>query len=285
VTFAPGAATRTVIVPVLGDTAVEGNETFFVNLSNATNANITDNQGLGTITNNDLPTVSINDVTHAEGQSGTTNATFTLTLSAPLTTTASVRVNTANGTATAPGDYTAVSNLTVTFAAGETSKTVDVPIIDDTLIEGAETFTVNLSVPVNATIGDGQGTGTITDTDTAGGFFSVAPCRVIDTRGANGPALAAQSERVFVLTGQCGVPATAKSVVVNLTAIDASESGFLRAYAAAPAPNTTVLSFNASVTRGNNAIVELNPAGEATIFTAMTSGTVHLTVDVMGYFE
>ena len=284
VTFPPGAATQTVNVSLNGDTAIEANETFFVNLSNATNANITDNQGLGTITNDDVPSLSIDNVTHGEGQSGNTTATFTVTLSEAALANVTVTVNTANGTAVAPGDYTAVTGLVLTFLPGETTKTVDVTVVDDTLIEGDETFNVNLTLPTNATISDSQGVGTITDTDTAGGFFTVTPCRVIDTRNVSAPVLAGQSARVFTIAGQCGIPLTATSVVANLTAVNAATGGFFRAYAAAPAPNTVVLNFNAGQSRGNNAVVGLNDAGEVTIFNGAT-GTVHLVLDVAGYFE
>src|SRR6185295_15045037 len=81
-TFNPGETTKTVTVTVNGDTLFEANETFFVNLSGASGATVTDNQGLGTITNDDVaPTLSIDDVTVTEGNAGTVNATFTVSLS------------------------------------------------------------------------------------------------------------------------------------------------------------------------------------------------------------
>src|SRR2546423_7320329 len=72
---------------------------------------------------------------------------------------------TANDTATAPSDYTAVLATTVTFAPGETLKTVSVSVHGDTTFEPTETFFVNLSGPTNATLDDGQGVGTITNED------------------------------------------------------------------------------------------------------------------------
>ena len=81
-TFAPGETSKTITVLVKGDTLTEPDETFFVNLSNAVNATIAKPQGLGTILNNDaLPSLSINDVTVTEGNSGTANAVFTVSLS------------------------------------------------------------------------------------------------------------------------------------------------------------------------------------------------------------
>jgi hypothetical protein len=101
--------------------------------------------------------ISIDDAAVTEG--GT--ASFTVSLDAPSTNPVTVDFATADGTAVAPGDYTPTSG-TVTFAPGDTSQPVTVQTIDDTLIEGTETFTVNLSNPTgNATIVDGTGVGTI----------------------------------------------------------------------------------------------------------------------------
>jgi hypothetical protein len=167
-TFAPGETTKQVTVNVTGDTVVEPNETFFVNLANAVNATIADNQGQGTIVNDDVQPgqLSINDVRVTEGNSGTTTATFTVTLvsgGSPNPTT--VNYATANGTATAGSDYVATSG-TLTFAPGETTKTITVTINGDTLKEANEFFFVNLSsASSNAVIADGQGVGIIIDDD------------------------------------------------------------------------------------------------------------------------
>jgi large repetitive protein len=113
---------------LVGDLLDEVNETFFVNLSSATNATIADNQGVGTITDDDAtPSLTINDVTVTEGNTGSTNATFTVTLSAASGQAVTVDFATANNTALAPGDYTAASG-TLTFAAGETTKTITVSV-------------------------------------------------------------------------------------------------------------------------------------------------------------
>ena len=164
-TFNPGDLTKTITVLVNGDTLDEPNETFFVNLSSATNGVIVDNQGQGTINDNDpTPSLSINDVSVAEGDSGTTPATFTVTLSAASGLTVTVNYATADNTATAGSDYQSTSG-TLTFNPGETTKPVTVLVNGDTTFEQNETFFVNLCSPTNATILDGQGVGTITNDD------------------------------------------------------------------------------------------------------------------------
>jgi len=166
-TFNPGDTTKTITVLVNGDTVVEANEDFFVNLSNVVNATIADGQGLGTIINDDtFPPVSlsINDVSVTEGNTGTTNAVFTVTLSAASGQTVAVNYSTANGSATAGSDYVATSG-TLTFNPGDTTKTITVVVNGDTVVEPNETFFVNLTTATNATIADGQGVGTILDDD------------------------------------------------------------------------------------------------------------------------
>ena len=131
-TFAAGTTTGTITVPVNGDTTVEPDETFFVNLSSPTNATIGDGQGLGTILNDDT-TISIGNVSVTEGNSGTTNVNFTVTLSAAASVPVTVNYATADGTATAGSDYMATSG-TLTFAAGSTTGTISVPVTGDTLM-------------------------------------------------------------------------------------------------------------------------------------------------------
>ncbi len=113
-----------------------------------------------------LPTLSINNVSITEGNSGTKNATFTVNLSDASTQTVSVNYATANDTAIAGSDYTAKSG-TLSFNPGQTSKTFSVPILGDTTVESDETFKVNLSQASNATIADAQGVGTILNDDSS----------------------------------------------------------------------------------------------------------------------
>jgi hypothetical protein len=107
------------------------------------------------------PVVRVDDVRVPE-QGGP--AVFTITLSKAATGPVSVRHSTANGTATAPADYTATSG-TLRFATGQTSRTVSVPVVNDTLDEDDETFRLDLSGPSGVTVGDGSGAGTVVDED------------------------------------------------------------------------------------------------------------------------
>jgi probable HAF family extracellular repeat protein len=164
VSFAPGETTKTVTVPVNGDRAGEPNETFVVNLSQPTgNAVLTDGQGAGTIVD-DEPRISVGDVAKKEGHSGTTLFVFTVTLSAASDVPVTVVFATANGTAKAGEDYNATSG-TLTFAPGETSKTITVVVRGDKKREEDETFFVDLSSAFGALLMDWRGLGTIQDDD------------------------------------------------------------------------------------------------------------------------
>ena len=164
-TFNPGESSQQIVVLVQGDTVNEANETFSVNLSGATNATISDSSALGTITDNDTSTITIAAASVTEGNSGTVNAAFNVTLSPPSGSTVTVDYTTVNGSANAPADYVANSG-TITFNAGEVSKQIVVQVVGDIVIEPNETYSVNLSDPTNATIaGSGFGVGTITDDD------------------------------------------------------------------------------------------------------------------------
>jgi hypothetical protein len=150
-----------------------------VTLTAATNATISDGQGVVTILDDDsVPVLTITDVSVAEGNSGTTNAVLTVSLSAAAAQTVTVNYATANGTALAGADYLS-TNGTLTFTAGQTSKSVTVQVIGDTVNEATETLLVNLAAAVNATIGDGQGVVTIFNDDTV----NIPPTIVINQPG------------------------------------------------------------------------------------------------------
>ncbi len=167
-TWNNGESVKTISVPVIGDSNDEGDETFSVLLSNAAHADIIDGQGAGLILDDDgLSSVSVNSQAVLEGNGGTTDLMFTVTLSPASTQQATVSYATANGSATAGLDYDAGSGVLV-FSPGQTAKTVTVKVRGDTIDEGAsETFSLALSNPQGATLVGDTGTGTITDDDVA----------------------------------------------------------------------------------------------------------------------
>jgi len=188
VTFAPGETSKPVSVTVTGDNVDEPNETFLLKLSSPVGATLSDDTGTATIADDDAPTyLAVNDIAVGEGNTGTTTATFTVTRSGSVAGASSVTYATANGTATAGPDYTALAPTTLSFAAGETSKTVPVSVAGDTVDEPNETLSLKLSAPVGATISDDTGTGTIVDDD-APTYLSVNDVTVAEGNAGTTPA-------------------------------------------------------------------------------------------------
>jgi hypothetical protein len=166
ITIPAGQTQASVSVNVIGDTAPEGSETFTVTLANSGGVNIADGTATGTIVDDDpVPqSLSITGSAIDEPDAGTAPLTFTVTLSGSDTRTVTVAYATANGTATAGSDYASTSG-TLTFAPGQTQKTVSVAVSGDTIAEPDESFTLNLSNPVNATLANASAVGTIRDND------------------------------------------------------------------------------------------------------------------------
>jgi hypothetical protein len=149
-TFNPGQTTRTINVTVNGDTTVEPNETFFVNLTNPSNVTLADAQGAGAI---------VNDDTSVQFDAGTLTVNesagivqVTVTRAGLLSGTSTVNYSTSDATASERSDYNLALG-TLTFAPNETSKTVNVFITDDALVENPETFNITLSGPTGSTLG------------------------------------------------------------------------------------------------------------------------------------
>jgi hypothetical protein len=121
-------------------------------------------------------------------------------------------------------------------------------------------------------------------------FYSVTPCRLVDTRNPSGPlggpSLGAGSLRIFTAIGSCGIPAGAKSLSVNVTVSTPAATGFLSLYPGNAIPmGTSSLSFSAGQTRANNAIIKLSTDGLGTLAVQnVSSGNVDVIVDVNGYF-
>ncbi|MCA1615765.1 MAG: FG-GAP-like repeat-containing protein, partial [Acidobacteria bacterium] len=189
-TFAPGETTKQITVLVNGDTVDEQTETFNVNLSAPGNAALGAAQAVVSISDDDGPTVSVGDVSVAEGNPGAlVNAAFTFTLSAASVQPVVVRysTNSGQGPGSALGgvDYQQRFNVQVTIPAGSLSATSNVRVLSDYAVEPDETFFVNLLQPLNATIGDGQGVATITNDDAPGALqFAAESVSVNEEAGA-----------------------------------------------------------------------------------------------------
>jgi probable HAF family extracellular repeat protein len=143
-TFAPGQTSKTISVSVIGDRIAEANETFYVNLSQPTNATIANGQGVCTILD-DEPRISISDVSKAEGRKGqTTLFTFTVTLSVAYDQPVTMSFHTVDGTATTRDHDYAAQSGTFTFSPGQTTKTITIVVNGDNKKESNETFSVDL---------------------------------------------------------------------------------------------------------------------------------------------
>jgi len=265
-TFAPGATTQPVSVTVNGDTKNEANETFVVNLTGPANATIAKSQGTGTINNDDA-------------------ATYLMTVSIAGTGSGSV-------TSSPPG-IDCGADCTESFAAGTVVTLTAAPGPSSTF-EGWSggscsgtslvcQLTMDMACSATATFAPAAPTGT--------SYYTVSPCRVLDSRVTTGPwggqPLGAQQERTAtVVGGACGIPATAKALSFNLTATAATVGGHVRVYpAGTPRPGTSSLNFAAGQTRANNGILSLGAAGDLAFFSGQASGSVHIILDVSGYFE
>ncbi|MBK8010117.1 MAG: hypothetical protein IPK13_02120 [Deltaproteobacteria bacterium] len=162
--FPPGTTTRTLSVPILDDERHELSETFFIDLTSPVEATIADNLGRGTIADDDpVPSLSLANVSVTEGN-GPVTARVLVSLSAASSQAVTVAWTTEDDSATQPVDY-AASSGTLEFAAGVTSRPIDISIRGDAVHEATEAFRVRLSSPVNATIATGVGVVTIHDDD------------------------------------------------------------------------------------------------------------------------
>jgi len=167
ITIPAGNLTGAAIITGVNDNLDEDNETVIVDIASVTNGDESGTQQVTAIITDDdaPPSISINDLSVVEGDSGTTTLQYTVTLSAVSGKTVTVAYATEDGTATtADSDYISTSGA-LTFNPGETSKTITVTVNGDVTEEADQTVLVNLSAPTNATISDSQGSGTITNDD------------------------------------------------------------------------------------------------------------------------
>lgn len=218
----------------------------------------------------------------------TTNAVVNSLPSSVITAPASVCPNSAGHSASIPdagGGATyawSITNGTITAGAGTRSIT----------------FSAGPSGPVHlgVTVQNGNGCGSTGMKDVTvptvcpAVFFTLPPCRVVDTRLPvdpwGGPALAASTERVFTFVGRCNIPPTARSVALSIAATQSSAGGDLSLFpGGVTRPLVSAVNYAAGQTRSSNAIVALSGAGALAVYCNQGSGTVHVILDVSGYFE
>jgi hypothetical protein len=231
-----------------------------------------------------LPGLQIVDAAVSEGAPGaSTQVVFTVAVAPPSGQVVTVHYATQQGTATANQDYTSASG-TLSFPAGTQLATISLTVLPDLLPEPNETFSVVLSSPTNATIGWGTGVGTIIDDDTALSLHTVTPCRFIDSRTVQ-PFLA-NIPLTVGLTDFCGIPVTARAVVLNIAAVTPTHAGHIRLYPGETPPTvTSAVNFASGQTLSNNVIATLGANGSVTIDCRMPTGSTHVVLDVFGYFE
>jgi Domain of unknown function DUF11 len=213
-------------------------------------------------------------------------------------------------TDTFPADLTNVAwtcSATAGSACGSPGGSGNIATTVDLLASGSATFTAVTTAAASAA-GDVANTATVaapggttdptpadnSDTDkdarVAGQYYTITPCRVLDTRLADGPyggpVLAADTNRtVDVDAGTCGVPLGAAAVFVNVTVVSPTAAGNLRLFPTGTAvPTASALNYSAGQTRGNNGIFKLNGSGQLDVRAAQASGTAHVVIDVAGYF-
>lgn len=201
-----------------------------------------------------LPGISINSIVVPEGDAGLTNATFTVTLSGPSAQTVTVDFTTQNGTAMAPGDFSALSG-TVSFAPSITSMPVTIQIVSNTLVEANKTFTVHLTNPANATIAQNDGVCTIQNDDFGGAIeFAAANFNFSSNVGT--------ANVTIIRTGGIASNTTVNYATSDGTAVDGVDY----------TGTSGILTFNAGETSKTIPIVLLNKLG------AIANATVNLTL-------
>jgi protein-L-isoaspartate O-methyltransferase len=267
ITYVEGeTANKTVTVTINDDTLYEGNETVLLSLDstviNATKDNDDSLQAQAdpysavlTITENDPPpSFTINDVTLLEGDSETTDYVFTVTKTGSTALNATVDYATLDGTAESTSgtpDFSAIPTTTLLFLPSETTKQFTVTVYGDPTVEPDEAFSVNLSNPTNATIGDALGQGNITNDDTDVTVV-VSPSAVAEDGAPN---LVYTFTRNGVTTGP-----------LNVDFLVSGSAAFPTDYAQTGADSFSASSGTVTFLAGSNiAVVTINPSADSTV--------------------
>ena len=176
ITFAAGETTKQITIDPTADTSVESNETVALTLTAGTDYTIGTTTAVTGIIRNDHPVISFSSPTFRVNENGDYISAVTIIRTGNIDGVDSVTVTPTNGTATAPGDFNS-NPIIVNFANGETSKTIRIPIVNDTIVESTETVNLTLSNPSRgATLGSQQTAEmTIVDNDVSFGYSITDP--------------------------------------------------------------------------------------------------------------
>lgn len=236
-----------------------------------------------------IVSVSATDPTAAEPASG---GAFTVTRTGSLTSSLTAEL-VFGGSARVDTDFS-VSSIFVTFGSGQKSATVPVAPLDDGWTEGPETVTLAVEPPSGALAGPYLPVVTIADNEPGtglDGFYTIPPCRLVDTRGPAGsggaPRIDAGTVRVFPASGLCGIPPEATALAVNVTVVGATAPGYFTLFEAGGSrPLAATLNFRTGQIRSNNAIVPVAGWPRAfAVYGGLADGGAEVVVDVTGYFR
>jgi hypothetical protein len=311
--------TEIVAVTLNGDSFAELDEVFNIVLSNLQAGGLAVSiagQGLGTITNDDLMDLAITKDDGGVNSSPSGTIAYQLDYdNLGAQTARGVQISevvpddttfdsagSSPGWACAPDDSagsTCTLDVGTVLAGGSGSATFALTVDDLASLSSPPPLNIVNTASISDETGGFADTTAAnnSDTDTTlvvesvpTSFFTLDPCRVIDTRNApgplGGPALDANADRVFSVAGICGIPPTATAISVNIAVTAASVAGNIRIHpGGTPVPLISSINYSAGQTRSNNAIVVLNANGELAVSAVQASGTVHFILDVNGYFE
>jgi hypothetical protein len=274
--------TRHISIPVIGDRVPETTEVVELQFSNLKFVSV--DPAMVLIDDDDVQEgFTISEAQVTEPSSGTSDVTFEvglLGLSSPWTS-ASVAFETHDGSATAPVDYAPTAGV-LAFDPAHTRRTVTVPVKASPSVLSPRTFHVDLSSSSGPPIVRARGTASIFES----GLHLVTPCRLFDSRRPeDGPPLAGGKTRTVVVGGECGLPASARAVALNVTTVGPTGSGYITVFPSGGAPPlASTLNFSPGQTRANNAVVALGVDGWLSVLAGL-AGEVDLIVDVTGFFE
>ncbi|MGE5715357.1 MAG: hypothetical protein ACM369_01805, partial [Acidobacteriota bacterium] len=247
----------------------------------------------------------------AQQYSATASGSYTVTVTASGCTSAP---SAATAVTVNPIPSTPVITAPSTVAPGSTNNTASVPshagstyawtITNGTITNGqgsaqitftaGSSGTLTLSVTETSSSGCVSAPGNATVTVAAGApalrLYTLTPCRLLDTRNPDGPyggpAMAALSSRTFVAAGQCGIPSGAMALSINITVTQGTASGNVLVYRTGIAsPQVPIIDYVTGQTRANNGVLAIGAGGDFVVESGQLTGTVHVIVDVNGYFR